>query len=149
MIRIENCRTAPNYRIAAGIKLSKASNFLRSQISSGIKLLFLLIVLTTGAAQAQDKQEKFQTVVIQTSAECGDCKDRIEEALNYTKGVLFAELDLETKKVTVKFATKKISLQQVKEAIASIGYDADEVKAEPQAQQNLPKCCQPNGMKNF
>lgn len=149
MTRIENCRTAPNYRIAAGIKLSKASNFLRNQISSGIKLLFLLIVLTTGAAQAQDKQEKFQTVVIQTSAECGDCKDRIEEALNYTKGVVFAELDLETKKVTVKFATKKISIQQVKEAISSIGYDADEVKAEPKAQQSLPKCCQPNGMKNL
>ena len=144
---LKNCRTAPNYRIAAGIKLPKASNFLRNQISSGIKFLFLFMVFSAGVAQAQDKQEKFQTVVIQTSAECGDCKDRIEEALNYTKGVVFAELDLETKKVTVKFATKKISLQQVKEAIAAVGYDADEVKAVPAAQKKLPKCCQPNGMK--
>jgi copper chaperone CopZ len=104
---------------------------------------------TAGFTQAQEKEQKFQTVVIQTSAECGDCKDRIEEALNYTKGVVFAELDLETKKVTVRFTTKKISLQEVKQAIATIGYDADEVKAEPKAQLSLPKCCQPNGMKNL
>ena len=137
---IKNCRKARNTQIAAGIKLALPLNF---------NFLFLLMVFTAGAAQAQEKQEKFQTVVIQTSAECGDCKDRIEEALNYTKGVVFAELDLETKKVTVKFATKKISLQQVKEAISAIGYDADEVKAEPKAQRSLPKCCQPNGMKNL
>jgi mercuric ion binding protein len=168
MTRIENCRTAPNHRIAAGIKLPQASNcrrhqigfaikfppesnFLRNQISFGIKplIVLLLTLFTIGVARAQEKEQKFQTVVIQTSAECGDCKDRIEEALNYTKGVVFAELDLETKKVTVKFATKKISLQQVKDAISAIGYDADEVKAESKAQLSLPKCCQPNGMKNL
>ena len=144
---LKNCRTAPNYRIAAGIKLPQASNFLRNQISSGIKFLFLLMVFTAGKAQAQEKQQKIQTVVIMTSSECGDCKDRIEEGLNYTKGVVFAELDVETKKVMVRFVTKKISLQQVKEAIAAIGYDADDVKAVPAAQKKLPKCCQPNGMK--
>ena len=140
MTLIKNCRKAPNTQIGFAIKLALPSNF---------NFLFLLMFFTAGVAQAQDKQEKFQTVVIQTSAECGDCKDRIEEVLNYTKGVVFAELDLVTKKVTVKFATKKINLQQVKEAIAAIGYDADEMKAEPKAQQSLPKCCQPNGMKKL
>ena len=96
---------------------------------------------------AQEKKGKTETVVIQTSAECGDCKDRIENGLNYTKGIVFAELDLETKKVTVKFNTKKITLQQVKEKINSIGYDADEMKADPAAVQKLPACCQPRGMK--
>ena len=149
MKSIKNCRKAPNTQIGFAIKLPKASNFQRNQITSGIKFLFLLMFFTAGFTQAQEKEQKFQTVVIQTSAECGDCKDRIEEALNYTKGVVFAELDLETKKVTVKFATKKISLQQVKDAISAIGYDADEVKAESKAQLSLPKCCQPNGMKNL
>ena len=107
------------------------------------------MLLMHSGVQAQEKQQKFQTVVILTSSECGDCKERIEGALNYTKGVVFAELDVSTKQVTVKFATKKITLQQVKEAIAAIGYDADEVKAVPAAQKNLPKCCQPNGMKNL
>jgi mercuric ion binding protein len=111
-------------------------------------VLVMIMAVLTGFAMAQEKKGKTETAVIQTSAECGDCKDRIEGGLNYTKGVLFAELDLETKKVTVKFNTKKISLQQVKEKIASIGYDANEVKADSVAQKKLPACCQPGGMKN-
>lgn len=110
--------------------------------------MFLFVALTLAQGlSAQEKKSKLETVVIQTSAECGDCKDRIEEGLNYTKGVKFAELDLETKKVTVKYMPSKITLQQVKEKISSIGYDADEVKAIPEAVQKLPACCQPGGMK--
>ena len=86
--------------------------------------------------------------VIQTSAQCNDCKDRIEGKLNYTKGVKFAELDMENKKVTVKYSSKKISLQKIKETIAAIGYDADEVKAKQEDILKLPKCCQPGGMEN-
>jgi copper chaperone CopZ len=140
MNSIETCRKAPNFKIAAGIKLPQASNF---------KFLLFFMLLMHSGVQAQEKEQKFQTVVIMTSSECGDCKERIEGALNYTKGVVFAELDVATKQVTVKFATKKITLQQVKEAIAAIGYDADDVKAVPTAQKKLPTCCQPSGMKNM
>jgi copper chaperone CopZ len=96
---------------------------------------------------AQEKKAKYETVVIQTSAECGDCKVRIEDGLNYMKGVKFAELDLETKKVTVKFSPKKSTLLQVKEKINSIGYDADDLKAQTEIVKKLPLCCQPGGMK--
>jgi len=141
MNSIENCRKAPNHRIAEGIKLAMPSNF-------KFLLLFFMLLMHCGV-QAQEKEQKYQTVVILTSSECGDCKERIEGALNYTKGVVFAELDVATKQVTVKFSTKKITLQQVKEAIAAVGYDADEVKAVPAAQKKLPTCCQPNGMKKM
>ena len=66
-------------------------------------VLVMIMAVLTGLTMAQEKKSKSETAVIQTSAECGDCKNRIEEGLNYTKGVAFAELDLETKKVTVKF----------------------------------------------
>lgn len=98
-------------------------------------------------AFAQEKKAKVETVVIQTSAECGQCKERIEDGLNYTKGVKFAELDLETKKVTIKYFPKNITLLQLKEKLNTIGYDADETKAKPEAVQKLPACCQPGGMK--
>lgn len=88
-----------------------------------------------------------QEIRIQTSAECGDCKVRIEEGLNYTKGVKFAELDLATKIVTVGFNPKKISEEEIKKVISEIGYDADDVKANPSAVKALPMCCQPDGMK--
>lgn len=110
-------------------------------------LTFLSIVLIN-TVFSQEKNPKMETVVLQTSAECGDCKVRIEDALNYTKGVKFAELDLETKKVTVKFAPKKINLEQIKSVINETGYDADSSKATKEAVLKLPLCCQPGGMKN-
>ncbi len=90
-------------------------------------------------------QKKIEEAVIQTSAQCGDCKERIESKLNYTKGVVFGELDLDSKKVTVRYKTKSISLQEIKQAIASIGYSADDVKAKEEDVLKLPKCCQPGG----
>jgi periplasmic mercuric ion binding protein len=91
-------------------------------------------------------QEKKPTVTIKTNSECGDCKDRIEGKLNYTKGIIFAELDYKTKILTVKYNSKKITLDQIKKIVSEIGYDADEVKAVESAQKALPLCCQPGGM---
>lgn len=109
------------------------------------KVIFIFVMLFAGGMAMAQKTE---TVKIKTSAECGDCKERIEEKLNYTKGVVFAELDVESKVVTVKYKKDKITLDQVKKTIAEVGYDADEVKAVPEKQKKLPLCCQPGGMKN-
>jgi copper chaperone CopZ len=106
--------------------------------------LSIIILFICGISFSQ----KAETSVIQTSAQCNDCRERIEGKLNYTKGIKFAELDMETKKVTVKYTSKKISLQKIKETIAAIGYDADEVKAKQEDVLKLPKCCQPDGMEN-
>lgn len=107
-------------------------------------VIFLALLLSfTSFGQSDNKQE----VVIQTSAECGQCKKRIEEKLNYTRGVVFAELDVPSKKLTVKFKADKITLDEIRTIITELGYDADDVKANPSAVKKLPKCCQPNGMK--
>ncbi|MEY4659720.1 MAG: hypothetical protein RJB36_1486 [Bacteroidota bacterium] len=108
-----------------------------------MKTLFFsfLFTLTSTLALAQ----KTVTSHIQTNAQCGDCKERIESKLNYTKGVKFAELDDQTKIVTVKFKSSKIDLLSIKKIIAKIGYNADEVIAEKEDIEKLPKCCQPNG----
>lgn len=84
-------------------------------------------------------------VNIQTSAQCGDCKERIENALNQTKGVVYAELSLETKVVEIKFKASKTNPAALKEVLVNLGYDADERKANLEAQKALPKCCQPGG----
>ena len=62
-------------------------------------LLFILTLTFAGIISAQETTTG--EVKIQTSAECGSCKTRLEDVLNYTKGVKFAELNLEDKKVTV------------------------------------------------
>lgn len=88
---------------------------------------------------------QMKTVVIHTSAECDECKDRLETKLNYTKGVQFAELNVPTRDLTVKYNEKKISLDQLKKDISELGYDADDLKADDKAQKALPACCQPAG----
>ena len=108
-----------------------------------LSTLFILLTLN-GFSQ---KTTKIQTVLISTSSQCDDCKERIEEKLNYTKGIKFAELNLETNKVEVKFSTKKITLLEIKKILNQLGYDADESKAKKEDVEKLPKCCQPNGMK--
>ena len=114
-----------------------------------MKKIIAMIALLTGVqvASAQTTPSKTQEVSIQTSAECGECEIRLEEALNYTKGIVFAELDLTTMKLNVKFKPKQITLEEIKMKIASLGYQADDMPADKIAYDALPACCKPGGMK--
>ncbi|MEZ4889171.1 MAG: cation transporter [Crocinitomicaceae bacterium] len=109
-------------------------------------LLVAFALLFIGNSFAQELK-KVEEVVIQTSAECNDCKVRLEDKLNYTKGIRFADLDVPSMKLTVSYTTKKIDLATIKQIISELGYDADDVKANPAAQKALPACCQPHGHK--
>lgn len=104
-------------------------------------LLSILTILVVGFGFGQSEE-----VVIRTSAECGSCKTRIEEKLNYTSGVKFAEVDLAANTITVRYNTKKISLDELKTIITDLGYDADDQKAKQSGIDKLPKCCKPGGM---
>lgn len=106
-------------------------------------MILAAFFLLATSAEAQELK-KVEEVKIQTSAVCNDCKNRIEGALNYLKGVKFAELDNETKVVTVRYKTKKVNVDQIKAEIAAVGYSADEVKAIQAAVDKLPACCKPS-----
>ena len=69
------------------------------------KLMLILFSVLTVNAWAQK-----ETVNILTSAACDDgpcCKDRIEEEMQFTRGVTAVNLDIESKVLTVTFKTKK------------------------------------------
>ena len=86
-------------------------------------------------------QSKLDSVKIQTSAQCGMCKDRIEETLAFEKGVKKSELDLETKTVTVWFKLSKTNADNIRLALTKVGYNADDMPADQKAYQKLPACC--------
>ena len=121
----------------------KKNNFNMNNMINKSSFLSLVFLLVTFFGFSQKKDAKTQKVVIKTSTQCGMCKERIEEELNYTKGIIYSELDVPTQKLTVKFKPAKISLTALKQKIAKVGYDADEVKAKEEDIQKLPKCCQP------
>ena len=103
------------------------------------KIIIALFSILTINAWAQT-----QTADIFTSAQCiGDCcKERIEEEMQFTKGVTAVNLDIESQVLTVTFKTKKNSVEKIREIISGIGYDADDVEADKKAHDKLPKCCQ-------
>lgn len=109
-------------------------------------VIALVVLLVSGSAFSQ-KAPAVAEINVKTSAECGTCKKILEDKLNYSKGVRFAELDVETKVLKVSYATKKTNPEAIKQVISETGYDADEVQANPVSQQQLPTCCQPGGMK--
>lgn len=111
-----------------------------------MKTLFIFSLLLIPFGMMAQKTAKMQTVVIQTSAECDECKVRLEGMLNYTKGVKFAELDVPSKKLTIKFKPSVVSLEELKRKVSELGYDADEIKANPEAYEKLPSCCKAGGM---
>ncbi len=85
------------------------------------------------------------SVQIQTSGECEMCKKTIESEVGKMTGVKKATLDVETKVLTVEYNSKKTNPDKVRKAIAAIGYDADDVKANNRARKELPGCCKPGG----
>ncbi len=111
---------------------------MKINILSGALIVFLLL---SGSAYSQDKKKNSLEVRIQTSAVCGMCKDRIEHDLGFEKGVKSVSLDMDTKVVTVGYSPKKTNPDQIRKAISMIGYDADDVKADPTAYEKLPGCC--------
>ncbi len=104
-------------------------------------LLLFIGLMTNTFAQNTAETPKIQTIEIRTSAICGECKERIENSLNYTKGVVYAELDLETNIITIKYKTKHVTKAQIKQVISKVGYHADDVERDAEAFNALPNCC--------
>lgn len=107
-------------------------------------LKFLFAVLFTlsfsVAALAQNKSGN-ETIKIKTTAECDECKERLEKVMAYEKGVKKSTLDVESKILTVVFNPKKTSIEQIRKVISDTGYDADDVPANNKAYDKLPECC--------
>jgi copper chaperone CopZ len=85
----------------------------------------------------EDKTEKFTVY-----GNCGMCEKTIENALKDVDGISKADWDRETDEMTVVFNSKKISLDDIKQKIADVGYDTDSHRAKEEVYNSLPGCCQ-------
>lgn len=87
---------------------------------------------------------KGQTTVITETfvvkGNCGQCKDRIENAADI-KGVKVLTWSSKTKIAQVTYNSDKTNLTQIQEAIASKGHDAGPIHGNDVAYNKLPKCC--------
>ena len=107
-----------------------------------MKKLAIILTLVAMGVTAKAQTEK---VEIKTSAICGMCKNAIERDLAFEKGVKTAEMDLDTKVVTVEYNAKKTNPEKIRTRITKVGYDADDKKRDPKAYAKLPACCKDGG----
>ena len=107
-----------------------------------LTMIVVSSVFITNQGYSQDKKKKnYEEVQIQTSAVCGMCEERIEGNMAYEKGVKKVELNDETKVVTIGYDPRKTNPDNLRTAVSKIGYDADDVNADPVAYEKLPGCC--------
>lgn len=104
----------------------------------GLLILFIGVTLFSNIAVADGGTK---TLKIQTSSQCDMCKTTIEKGMAYVKGVKNTSLDVESSVLTVEYNPKKTNPDEIRKAVAAIGYDADDVVAEQVAYDNLDECC--------
>ena len=107
-------------------------------------ILFAVFTLSTSSAQSIKKNQK---AVIQTVLNCDHCKEcetcglKFQTNILKIKGVKTYELDEKKMTITVYFNPQKTDLNNIKTAISKMGYDADEIKADALAYEQLDGCC--------
>jgi copper chaperone CopZ len=107
------------------------------------KLLFLSIALTGFIVSGFTQVKKaVQTVTIKTpTVQCEMCKKRIEGYMIRETGVQKVAVDYKRKTTKVTFVTDRTNIENIKTAIANVGYDAEDVTANEDSYKELPKCC--------
>jgi periplasmic mercuric ion binding protein len=71
---------------------------------------------------------------------CGQCKTRIEDAA-YVKGVKYADWNVKTHDLTIKYDSTKTSPEVFLKSIAKAGHDNELYKAENADYNKVANCC--------
>ena len=102
----------------------------------------LLVVFAGFLGQAQEKKNKNAKYTFEVNGNCDQCKKRIEKAAYKVAGVKTANWNVDTHQISLILNEEKASLLQVKQAIAKVGHDTDEVNASDFDYDHLHFCCQ-------
>lgn len=102
-----------------------------------------IIALTTFSSASFAQQKALLKAVIKTpGVQCEACKTRIENHLLHEDGVSSVKADYRRHTVTVVWYTDRTNIENIKTVLANMGYDADDVTADPDAYKRLPLTCQ-------
>ncbi len=108
-----------------------------------ISLLLLLLCFV-----AKGYSQKTVTTDIQTKIYCSHCQQcetcgmKFDQELYKLKGL--KTFTITGNVIKVSYNPKKLSIEKIRECIASCGYDADDVKATEEGLSKLDGCCRKN-----
>lgn len=107
------------------------------------KTWVLFFVAILGLATSKPNKQ-YTTVEFIAKGCCGQCKDRIENALD-KKGIRFAEWDKNTRLVRITFKSDMYDLPALHSIIAEAGHDTEVMTAPDSVYNTLPQCCKYRG----
>lgn len=103
-------------------------------------LLGFLFILAAQLSFCQVKPTLNATIKTPT-AQCENCKIRVENYLKVYDGVLTVMVNFRKGETRVKYLSDRTDIEQIKTAISNAGYDADDVTANTDSYNRLPKSC--------
>jgi len=115
--------------------------------SNNLKKIGLLLLMVISISAFSQKKKNIQTVVIKTNIYCDHCKqcetcgDKFHKNLYNEDGIKSVEVNSKANTITVIYDLRKMDADRIRQFIAKLGYDADEVKADPAAVKKLDDCC--------
>ena len=107
----------------------------------------LVIVMLPGCGKSSGEKQSLSSNSITVATiqlptlKCKTCVRTVKNALASVDGIESAEVNLDSKSATVKFIPAKMDVSKIELAISQAGYDADKVKRDSAAYDNLAECC--------
>ena len=101
----------------------------------------MMLLMVTVSIQAQEKKNKNAKYNVEVNGNCEQCKKRIEKAALSVAGVKSAEWHLDDHILHLIVNEEKCSVTEVKQAIANVGHDTDDIKAKDEVYEKLHHCC--------
>jgi copper chaperone CopZ len=109
--------------------------------------LLAALVISCGSEKKEDltvKTEKISGAEVQSYfkvwGNCETCKETIENSVQ-VDGVSGLNWDVDTKMITLRYDTTKVTLDDLEKKIAAAGYDNVKYKGDDKAYEGLPQCC--------
>lgn len=107
-----------------------------------MKIFLAAVIISFISLNGMAQVKPMLTAKIKTpNARCEECKSKIEAYLKRYDGVIDINVNIRKGETMVKYVTDRINIEDIKTAIANVGFDADDVPANPDFYKLLPKCC--------
>ena len=82
-----------------------------------------------------------ETTIDVPTMKCGSCVKTVSSVLKKLDGVKEVNVDKKTKKALVKYDSEKVKIADMESVISKAGYDANEMKKDEKAYEELDDCC--------
>ena len=111
------------------------------------KLVFFIVItmLSGTIVSAQNRKPEWATIKT-PSLKCWQCKEKVEDyfkmEISQTEGgIIKLQINSLSGTSRVQYWPDRVNLDYIRTIFANAGFDADEIKAEPESYKKLPKAC--------